>query len=455
MLGQCVANMPDESVGQDASLRNAEEIMLRWRDFIIYLATLVASVLEPMRFDACLREICAVSVDGLPDKSCWRRALNYVTLTAARFQFIRLLVLPVDLHDQCIGKGTAFQTAPVPISVKTVHYMIWADSTLAAKPNKADGVKKKPRSTMVPDYLKTIKLHNIQAKMTHCGGKLVDMLKWVEDLPAVGPQSCLFVGVCPFNDFPKGANNVIYHLPDEFFANLNRFIERLNALFPKSVLISGGTGKTWSVQDTVFDIHAARVRERLRQGSTLVVNPTDLFDTLPERDQETWHFRCLSHCDRLWNRNLTESTLLNLENIISHVVLIAHHLIESNVAISSRGDRNWIADMKPKSASAHLTLAIQYDPREDVLPLSYSRRANASGNGTVDLQSLRSFGIVPALLRGRVLKARIQRADECHILAEVADNASWHWASLRKARSSKWNYDLRAPLPHGVRMRTC
>lgn len=120
-----------------------------------------------MRFDACLREICAVSVDGLPDESCWRRALNYVTLTAARFQFINLPVLPVDLHDKCIGKGPVSQTAPVPISVTNVRYEIWADSTLAAKPNKADGVKKAPRKTMVPDYLKTVKLHNIQAKTTH------------------------------------------------------------------------------------------------------------------------------------------------------------------------------------------------------------------------------------------------------------------------------------------------
>lgn len=51
-------------------------------------------------------------------------------------------------------------------------------------------------------------------------------------------------------------------------------------------------------------------------------------------------------------------------------------------------------------------------------------RANASGNGTVDFQIIRSFGIVPALLRGRVPKARIQRADGCHFLSEVADNAS-------------------------------
>lgn len=156
-------------------------------------------------------------------------------------------------------------------------------------------------------------------------------------------------------------------MPDEFFANLNRFIERLNTLFPKSVLICGGTGKTWGVQDTVYDIHAARVRERLRHGGILVVNPTGLFDTLPQRDQDPWPFRCLSFQDRLWNGNLTDSTLLSLETLISsHVDLIVHHLIGSNVAISSRGDRNWIADMKPKSASAHLTLAIQYDPREDV-----------------------------------------------------------------------------------------
>ena len=210
-VGQCVANIPDESVGQDARLKRAKEIMMRWRDFIIYLATLVATVFEPMGFDACLREICAVNVDGLPDESCWRRALNFVTLTAARFQFINLLALPVDLHDKCIGKGSAFQTAPVPISVKNVHYVIWADSTLAAKPNKAEGVKKAPRTTMVPDYLKTIKLHNIQAKMAHCGGKLVGMLKWVENLPAVDPPSCLFVGAWSLNDFFKGANNVIYH----------------------------------------------------------------------------------------------------------------------------------------------------------------------------------------------------------------------------------------------------
>ena len=52
-VGQCVADLPDNS--QDVSLRNAKETMLRWRDFIIYLATLVASVFEPMRFDACLR----------------------------------------------------------------------------------------------------------------------------------------------------------------------------------------------------------------------------------------------------------------------------------------------------------------------------------------------------------------------------------------------------------------
>ena len=94
-VGQGVADLPDNS--QDANLQTARETMKRWRDFVIYLATLVASVFEPMRFDACIREICAMSDEGLPDETCWRRALNYVTLAAARFQFIRLLVLPVVL----------------------------------------------------------------------------------------------------------------------------------------------------------------------------------------------------------------------------------------------------------------------------------------------------------------------------------------------------------------------
>ena len=48
--------------------------------------------------------------------------VRYVTLTAARFQFIRLLVLPVELHDKCIG--TSIVAPPEPISARTVPYMI-------------------------------------------------------------------------------------------------------------------------------------------------------------------------------------------------------------------------------------------------------------------------------------------------------------------------------------------
>ena len=122
------------------------------------------------------------------------------------------------------------------------------------------------------------------------------------------------------------------------------------------------------VRDTVFDIHSARTRERLRQGGVLVVNPTDLYDTLPKREGDSWHFRCSSKGNRYYNT--VDTTLLSLASLISHVVLIAHHLIESNEATNARGGRSWISDMEAKSASAHLTLAIQYDPREDVLPLS-------------------------------------------------------------------------------------
>ena len=176
------------------------------------------------------------------------------------------------------------------------------------------------------------------------------------------------------------------------------------------------------VQDTVFDIHSARVRERLRQSGILIVNPTDLFDSLPKREDDSWHFRCLSKGDKSYNA--VDTTLLSLESLISHVVLITHHLIESSEAINSRGDRSWISCMEAKSARAHLTLAIQYDPREDVLPLSYSRRPDERGSGTMDLQSLTSFGIDLSLLRGRVLKARAQPAAECHFASEVASHES-------------------------------
>ena len=227
-----------------------------------------------------IREICATSDEGLPDETCWRRALNYVTLTAARFQFIRLLVLPVVLHDRCVGEDEA--TLPEPISVKSVPYVIWSDSTLAAKPNKAAGVKKSPSTTKVPEYLRTAKLHQIVHQVTQCGGQLSDLLKWVQRLAAAGRQSCVFVGVRSFNDFFVG-NKVKYHLPDQFFEDWNSLVQVLNSTFPKSVLICGGTSRTWDIQDSVFDIHSARVRERFRQSGILVVNPTDLFDSLPKR----------------------------------------------------------------------------------------------------------------------------------------------------------------------------
>ena len=69
-------------------------------------------------------------------------------------------------------------------------------------------------------------------------------------------------------------------------------------------------------------------------------------------------------------------------------------------------------------------MAIQYDPREDVLQLSYSRRTSDRGTGTLDLQSITKFGIKPGLLRGRVLKARTQPFAECHFSPEAVDNAT-------------------------------
>ena len=64
--------------GGAAELGGLTELMQRWRDFVIYLAVLVASGFDPTNSDACLREICAFNVDGSPDENCWRRALNSV-----------------------------------------------------------------------------------------------------------------------------------------------------------------------------------------------------------------------------------------------------------------------------------------------------------------------------------------------------------------------------------------
>ena len=228
--------------------------MKRWRDFVIYLSTLVASVFGPMCFDACLKETCAMNVDGTPDESCWRRALNYITLSAARFRFISLLVLPVDLANRCVGKRSESGAPPDPVTIQHVPYVIWADSPPAAKPNKTN--PKSPKATKVPEYLKNVKSHRIRHHMTHCGGVLADMPKWVDKLELAIVENCVFVGVWSFDDFfakpsPKEAATVRYHLTDECFNDLNRFIDRLDELFPKSVMICGGSGRTWGEKDIV------------------------------------------------------------------------------------------------------------------------------------------------------------------------------------------------------------
>ena len=264
-------------------------------------------------------------------------------------------MLPVDLHGRCVGKRPTSGKSLVPASIQDAPYVIWSDSTLAAKLNELPSVRESPEPTKVPDYLEPVKLHKIRANMAHCGGVLADMPKWVEKLVPATVANCVFVGVCSFNDFfaKPSANKptaVMYHLPDEFFNNLDRFIDRLNELFAKSVMICCGSSRTWGEKDTVFDIHAARVRERLRQGGILVVNPIGLFDALPKREGDPWHFLCLIRNDRDYVTNGHDSTLLSLETLISHVVLIANHLIESKEVVRTRG-KTWLADMKPKSAT--------------------------------------------------------------------------------------------------------
>ena len=336
-------------------------------------------------------------------------------MAAARFQLISFIALPADLHDRCVGKEVDSATSPIPVTIHNVPYVVWFDSTLATKPNRPPSVKKLPKPQRLPDHLKSVKQHNILFRETYSGGTLVNLLEWVNGLVPAEVAGSVFVGVWSFNDFfaklgPNPRLPCITSLVSSS-TTFDRLIERLNTQFEKSVMICGGTSQTWNIRDTVYDIHAARVREPLRQGGILVVNPIDLFDTRPKRDGDPWHFLCLSYQDRV---DGYDPTLHSLETLISHVVLVAHHLIEPTLVIKDRV-RTWADDMKPKSGNAHITLAVQYDPREDVLPLSYGRRMNDQGAGTIDLQSFEEFGVEPSRLRGRALKARTQPYDAHHL----------------------------------------
>ena len=244
-------------------------------------------------------------------------------------------MLPADLHDRCVGKEVDPVISPVPTTIHNVPYVIWSDSTLATKPNKNPSVKKPPKPQMPPNHLKSVKQHRILFQETCCGGILVNLLEWVEKLVPADVKGCVFVGVWSFNDFfvmlgIKKPTVVMYHLPGDFFNNLNTLIHLLETLFEKFVMICGGTSQTWSTRDTVYNIQAARARERLRPGGILVVNPTDLFDTPPKREGDPWHFLCIGYSDKVDGFDPTQHSL---ETLTSHVVLIAYHLIESNIVI--------------------------------------------------------------------------------------------------------------------------
>ena len=117
-------------------------------------------------------------------------------------------------------------------------------------------------------------------------------------------------------------------------------------------MICGGSNWAWGEKDAVYHIHAGRIGECPRQGGILVVNPIDLFETLPTRESDPWYFLCLSRNDRDYVTNGHDSTVLSLETLISHVVLIASHLIELKGAIVAR-EKTWLADVKPQSVNGH------------------------------------------------------------------------------------------------------
>ena len=141
-------------------------------------------------------------------------------------------------------------------------------------------------------------------------------------------SDCVFVCVWSFNDFwgkeYKGSGCVpLFQLKDEFFTALDTVIQLITHLFSKAVMICGGSAQTWDMKDSVFNTHSARVRERLRQSGVLVINPTDLYDSLPKREGDPWHFRCLSTYGR--NRGSVDLAFISLEALVTHSVLIAKH----------------------------------------------------------------------------------------------------------------------------------
>ena len=96
-----------------------------------------------------------------------------------------------------------------------------------------------PKAYEAYEYLATVKLHQIQHRYTHSGGKLVNMLAHVESLRRHKLDDLVFVGVWSFNDFHgsvretrTSSGDILFHLPDEFFNNLNRLIDCLRRLLP-------------------------------------------------------------------------------------------------------------------------------------------------------------------------------------------------------------------------------
>ena len=106
--------------------------------------------------------------------------------------------------------------------------------------------------------------------------------------------------VWSFNDFFEEKSSgskyrVLRSLPDAFFPKLDRLIDLASRYYRRVVMISGGDASTWSVLEEHaprYCYFAACVKERMRQGGAIVVCPTKVYESLPRKKNDPWHFVC-------------------------------------------------------------------------------------------------------------------------------------------------------------------
>jgi hypothetical protein len=385
-------------LGANPAIAKFSTIVSAWRLFVFRLATSVMALFDMKnmtRFQHFFFQRQPDPTDQaaelwVPNLKLWPSALDVISLTAARHYFLDRVISLKDLRERC-SPDSQYEHLPETLNRPSEHDLdFWSDSTVNFN-CRVDiyvnpGYKwagqhswRKKKHSFAKDLPLAIGMgHHDTHGTIDCGGTLNQLLAFVE-MKANGDmflgrhaRTKTLVMVWSFNDFFEGGANyrVVKSLPAGFFEKLDRLIYLTSRHYRRVVMISGGSASTWSVlvdHAPRFCYFAACVKERMRQSGAIVICPTELYESLPRKKNDLWHFVCAG----AEYRNKPEGDIFfpTIKAFISLVINSFHmvnHLIKDvdPEPINCPLGQNWADMMRVDQILLHL-LYVLVNSRED------------------------------------------------------------------------------------------